>query len=197
MPAATAIKVQSAILDFELAKTRWLPVKAKLNAMERQLKALRTVVAFESASDFDRKSDRLANIRAEIAAAFPGGPPRSRLLPGLIESAEIELEDYRAVVADERDLWQMAVRAESARIGERLQPKHLAAAQEVAAALEHLTRAIAAADEIRAEFASTAPEPTSALLPDLAGDLRHCRLDVWDSAAATWARRMRDMRILP
>jgi hypothetical protein len=197
MPTATAIKIQPAPSDFEAARARWLPAKAKLVAMQRHLKALRTAAAFDRASDFDRKSDRLANMRSDIAAAFPEGAPRSRLLPGLIEKAENEIEDYQAIFANERDLWTMAVRDESARIGERLQPKHLAAVQEIATALENLTKAIATADEVRAEFACTAPEPTSALLPDVAGDLRHCRLDVWDSAAAAWARRMRDLGVLP
>ncbi|WP_024577964.1 MULTISPECIES: hypothetical protein [unclassified Afipia] len=192
---ATATKNQP-VAEFESAKARWLPVKAKLAAMESYLKALRTVVAFEAASDFERKGPRLAHMRAAIAAAFPDGPPR-RGLAALIEKAEGELEDFHAVVADERDRFQIAVQAESTRIGERLQPAHLAATQDIAAALETLTRAIAAADAIRAEFASSAPEPTSALLPDVTAELRQSRLDVWNSSAASWARRLREMRILP
>jgi hypothetical protein len=78
-----------------------------------------------------------------------------------------------------------------------LQSRQRQAVQRIAAALEVLSRALADANDINAELERRAPLPTSRYLPFVTGELYFAALGDPNSAASAWARRMKQIGILP
>jgi hypothetical protein len=176
----------------------WLQAKANFKAFQQRLDDLRFAENFEHARSVSHDDSRVDAAKARLKAAFPEGPPRQRQLPELIRQAENAVDDARPGYELAADRYEVARHAESERIGLELQPTYLAAIKSIAEALDVLNDALAAEDSVRAEFAVTAPQPSSALLPDLSAELHSaCRLDRWNSAAAKWARHLTELGFLP
>lgn len=116
-------------------------------------------------------ADEIENLADEIAAAEPG-------------------------FAAARDEHQMSAGILTGELAIELQPRHAAAVKAIAAALEALSRALQAEEDVRAELAMAAPMPASPYLPDCASLLHAARLSDPRSAAAAWAERVRQLGVL-
>jgi hypothetical protein len=140
------------------------------------------------------RSEHLAEkIGMDVIEHARGWPNR---VAAEIETLTIAIEEAAPALATARDEHQLAAVARTEEIALALQPRHQAAVTDIARALEHLSRALAAETDVRAELGHQAPLPTSALLPDLSTDLRFGDLSRWDSAASNWARRARSIGVL-
>jgi hypothetical protein len=87
-----------------------------------------------------------------------------------------------------------ALAAEKAHeIALEMQPRHRAAVKSISMAIESLSRAIAAEEAVRYDFASRAPQTisTSPLLPNYSDDLGTIKLGVWEQSGKVGARSTR------
>lgn len=197
MQSATKVEQSAAPDEFGLAKQAWLAVKAKHKRIKADLDEHRAGAAWQLMSESERKADRVQHMRQTVARAFPKGLPKDRALNRRIEELQDELEAILPTMQPVRDRYTRALQVRGARIAEELQPEHREAVAAIAVALEQLNEAIVVEEHVRGRFATLAEQDGSAALPNCAEMLRRCRLDQWDSDAAQWARRVRNMRILP
>ena len=191
----TKSKPESAVSDFLTAKTRFEKASAGYDAKHEAVENIRAALFWSRASDTEKNSIAIS-VRERVQAAYPKSLPQLRNLARQAEDADEALEDATPGFLVERELWQAACRRETVRIAVGLQPRHRAAVQKIAGALEDLSRAMEAETDVRAELARTAPEATSAYLPDCSSFLQFNSLAVWHTPASQWARHMRKMEIL-
>lgn len=181
--------------DFATAKARYDKALAEYEAKREAVENARAALLWENTADSDRPSLAPA-IRERAKAAYPKFLPRRSKIIHEAESAADTFADAEPAYQVERELYLAAARRETARIAQELQPRHRTAVRAIATALEALSRALEAEGEVRAELAATAPESSSAYLPDCSSFLAFGSLVPWDSPASVWARHMRHLKIL-
>lgn len=184
-----------AVGAFELARQRFSAILEEGHRLEDRAEDLRAAYTVLTVSQADAERIGVA-VQERAAKAFPSGLPKAKLFPDLIEAAEETAHEFKVKLATARDEWATAVRAETTRIAEGLQPMHRAAVAAIATAVEQLSAALAAEEEVRLELQCQAPELTSALLPNCSDGLLIGRLDTPFSAASRWAAGVRKLRIL-
>ncbi len=189
----TKPKTKSTMPDFEAAKARWAEVDAKRSALVERHDGMELALNY-ARNGVDKRVPK--EIRAKAGPHNNLANRNPQKLAGEIDDVAYEIADSNAEYGAERERWQAASRDETARIAQELQPRHRAAVQKIAGALEDLSRAMEAETGVRAELTRTAPEATSAYLPDCSSFLNFASLAVWQTPASQWARHMRKMEIL-
>jgi hypothetical protein len=176
--------------EFELARDRYSRSQAELEKLSAEERSLRLALGLAN-NPTDADSDRCAEAR-RIAGKYYGlAVRRPDQVAARLREIQYELDDRNNEFVTERDLWEVARRRETTRIAEQLAPKHRAAVMAIARAFEALSAAIQSERDVHAELSRTAPERESALLPSMAPAIG--TLAEYDSVAAAWARRYRQM----
>ncbi len=189
----TKPKAESAVPDFQTAKARWAEVDAKHREMIERLEGMKLAVSFAKSGIAKRTPQTLRDQADPYMKLATGRPDKmASQYNDLVE----DIADFTPKLQVERELWQTACRGETGRIARDLQPRHRAAVKRIAKAMEALSLAMADEMDIHAELARTAPEPSSAYLPNCVAELTIGTLADWNSPASHWARRMREIRIL-
>ncbi len=191
----TKSKPESAVSDFLTAKTRFEKASADYDGKHEAVENIRAAIFWSRASDSEKNLIAMS-VRERVQAAYPKGLPQLRKLVRQAEDAAEALEDATPGFLVERELWAAASRRETTHVALDLQPRHRADVKAIAKALEDLSRSMAAEEETRAELARTAPEQSSAYLPNCSAFLAFGSLADWNSPASVWARQMRKMGIL-
>lgn len=179
--------------SFKEAAARWAKADAKRTALVESHEGMELALNY-ARHGVDTRVPKEIRAKAEPYAGLANGHPRK--LAAEIDSVSYEIAENNETYGDEREKYQAAARVETARIAQALQPRHRVAVKAIAKALEDLSRALEAEADIRAELAHTAPEATSAYLPDCSSFLSFGSLAAWDSPASVWAREMRRLKIL-
>ena len=190
---STKTKPKTAVPDFATAKARWAEIDAKHRDLIERRDGIQLALSF-SKSGLDKRTPEALVAKARPFLDQARGRPRT--LARQLTKLEDEIEDLTTKVQVELELWQAARRQETGRIARDLQPRHRAAIKEIAKAVEALSRAMTEELDTRAELARTAPEQTSAYLPNCIGGLVIGTLVDWNSPASEWARAMRELKIL-
>ncbi len=179
--------------DFAAAKARWTEVDTEFRNMIERQEAMRLAISFTSGQSTKQVPQHLFDKAKPFMRL--GRRRREKLIDQLAD-LEDEIDDSRPKVQIERELWAAARRRETNRLAGELQPRHRAAVLAIAKAVEALSRAMTEETDIRAELARTAPEPSSAYLPNCIEELVIGTFVDWHSPASAWARRMRKLNIL-
>lgn len=183
-------------VDFDAAKAAWSSARTRLRTMIKQKKRLETALILARQADPDPNTDRAAALRTELASDIERAQKYPKRVAVEIEEIDYEIDLFEPQHNSARDTFRIAAGEEACRIATELQPRHRAAVAKMANALEALSRAIAEERSVREEFAATAPEPTSCLLPNISSSLRFADLSTWDSPASQWARDVTRMKVI-
>ncbi len=189
----TKPKTKPTMVDFEAATARWAEVDAKRRALVERLDGMELALNY-ARNGVDKRVPEAIRAKADPYFNLANGNPRK--LAGEIDDVGYEIAENNTEYGAERELYQAAARRETARLAKELQPRHREAVQAIAGALESLSRALEQESDIRSELTQTAPEATSAYLPNCSGFLAFGSLADWNSPASQWARQMRKMEIL-
>ncbi len=116
----------------------------------------------------------------------------------MIDDLLDEIEESAPAYCEEAEVWRGAQQREVNRAACLLQPRQRAAVKAMAKAVEDLSSAIAEERDCHAELRRLAPfSPLgSPNLPDLSSDLQIGTLADFQGIAWTWARRLRQLKIL-
>ena len=179
--------------EFDTAKARWTEVTAKHRELLDRAETMKLALQLTNQPAVGRAPQHLRD------RAKPFLKLAAKRRPNLFDQlAEVELaiEESNPAYHREREAWAATCRRETTRIARELQRPHKRAVKAMAKAVEALSLAIVDEIETRAELARTAPECESSHLPDCTYDLKIGTLADFNSAASTWARRMRKLEIL-
>jgi hypothetical protein len=171
----------------------WALIRDARNGDLEELRAQETGASLARNPD-DAESDRCSAARAIAGSFFDLARRRPEEVQASIRTLRRKIEDETLPYIREYDAWNMARRRETDRLAKLFEPKHRAAVEMIADALEALTAAIEAERSVRGELARVAPEPDSRFLPVLSPDIGI--LTDLNSTAAGWARYARQLGYL-
>jgi hypothetical protein len=110
-----------------------------------------------------------------------------------IEEIEGELGEAEPKLQISRERLQLAKEVRAAALGETFRPRHRQAVKAIASALETLSKAVAAEQDIQFEFRSAAPGFS---LPDMGIRWRFVLLNDPKSSASVWVRQAKAAELL-
>ncbi len=189
----TKPKTEPTMPDFEAAEARWAEVDAKRRGLVERQDGMELALNY-ARNGVDKRVPEAIRAKADPYNNLADRNPRK--LAREIDDIAHEIADSNVEYGAVRERWQAASRRKTAQIAIKLQPRHREAVKAIAAALEALSSALEQESDIRSELTQTAPEATSAYLPNCSGFLNFGSLADWNSPASQWARHMRKMGIL-
>ena len=184
---------EHAVPDFEAAKARWAEIDVKRRKLLEQSDGIRLAQNY-ARSGVDKRVPEAIRAKADPYLKLAKRSPQK--MAQQLEDVLYAIEDFDPKFQVERDLYQAACQRETSRVALDLQPRHRAAVKEIVKAIEALSRAMTDEIETRAELARTAPDTSSAYLPNCVAGLTIGTLADWNSQASEWARRMRRIGVL-
>jgi hypothetical protein len=203
------MSVRSRLINFDAGRTTRLPEETTPATPEFERKR----AAWEATdAEFKRLMDTRDNMLLALnMASVPEQHPdavglmeragkyleRARRYPKRIledvEDINQEIDRERPGHKLAREQWEIDRVAETDRIAEQLIPRHRAAVERTARALEVLSQALFDELEVRAELEQTAPLPRSRHLPNMSSAFAICRLNEPNSTASAWAGIAREL----
>ena len=192
----TTTRPLKAASPFQGARARWNAAQAEHQALLERIEGLEAALVLTGMlpGEPDQERNRVVATRAE--RYLQGRQISRRRLALELEETRETLPASLERLHEERSAFDRASRDEAERAAKALVPHHRAAVLDLAKAVEVLCRSIAAEAAVRQEFARTAPEPASLLLPDVGSELLLGTLDDYHSPASAWARRLRSLGVL-
>lgn len=181
--------------NFAAASIRWRAIDGARRALIKRRESLRMALNLAALGD-DADSERAAIAREQAGEFLPLAKSFPRRVEVELEETDFKLAEGAVEHRRQRELFQAACDGETTRVAVALQPRHRAAVEGIAKAVEKLSEAIADERDVRDKLARTAPQASSPLLPDASSDLRIGTLAEWATPASQWARRMRAIGIL-
>ncbi len=185
----------SASPEFLAAKAQWSATRSAMRTKTARLEELQTALALAAAPTPlpDRAKHVWDAVDPIVLAKVRRNPRRVELeLQELSDEIREVQEEYFAT----HEAFEAAKTSEAARIAEQFQPQHAGAIADLAHAVEALSAAIANEREIRRSFVKVSPDPVNQLT-DWSSDFEEVDLTRWDSTAAVWKRRLRQVGLIP
>ncbi len=190
--AAVKVERNEPADDYGAALANWTHINASLKALTVEIERRQTASYFATVTDIPERAAHIAREVADLTLEFQRAPLRAA---ADLEALRGDLQKLRPQHIVAREAYVVARSTEAARIARTLRPRHEDAVTSIIGAIEALAAALKAERDVRDEYASISPEPQSHLLPDVSGDLNECDLARWDSQAARWARRIRELLV--
>ena len=180
-------------IEFEAARARWAEINDQHREMVQRLDAMGIAKSWAGAPNADNMPQRLRE-KAHPFLKVAGKRPAK--FAEQIADLQDEIAAFQPAYIAASEEWAGAMQAETDRIAVELQPRHRAAVQAVAKALESLSQAVADEIECHAELRRLAPLAASANMPDMAAHFLDICLSERGSRAWYWAKRARDLKII-
>lgn len=197
MKSALAVKPDPPIVDvtaeYHAAAAAWRDINSKMRALRETIDKRRLAANFAACTEIPERSKHLARGIEDLVIASSRSPLRAA---SDIEGLEFDLAELQPAHVAAHDAYIVARGAMAAQIALTFRERHLAATQDIVAAVDALSLAIQAERNVRADFAAVSPEPHSCALPNIADDLGEMDLSRWDSQASIWARKMRNFGVV-
>lgn len=182
--------------ELELARAVWLEVEAAHTELRDRIEGLEAALGSTGLGKVDARVPDHVRAKAAPFMDLVSNPRGLKKAARQLENARDELADRQPLYADARTAWELAQRRRTNEIAGDLQPRQREAVKAIAAALENLSKAIAAERAARAELKSMAPLPESAKLPDLSGDLLDMAISEWHSTAWHWSQKITKLGVI-
>ena len=179
------------VADLEAADAAFRTVADKRREVEQRIISMKTALAISRRpSDSARVPEELQE-KASVYAADAARRPAK--IENAIADAEFELARVNKEYMAAAEAWELARRRRTSEIAVQLQPQHQRALMAVVAAVEALSKAIAAERGVRNELRERgAPYRSSPFLPNFVDDLLIGELGEHGSPASKFAGRIRE-----
>lgn len=179
--------------EFTQALQRWRAVSEKRTELLDRVDGLKFAISVGQSSESPDMPD---NLRVKAEPFLATAHKRPQRAQAALEDAEDEFSNFLPKYFAESDAFKAAQRRETNRIAMLLQPRHREAVMAMVAAVEDLSRAIAAEREVRQELRERAPLPESATLPDFSSELGLGCIYEPGGIAWRWVRRLRKIGLI-
>jgi hypothetical protein len=179
--------------DYAEALTAWRAVNTKMCSLRAEIDRRRLALTFAGQSEIPERSKHIAATVADLIAATRRSPLRAA---SDLEGLEFDATELQPRHIAAHETYTIARNVLASEIAMTFRDRHLTATKKVIVAIEALSAALQMERDVRHDFSSVSPEPSSHLLPDISRDLRDMDLASWDSIASVWARRIRKLGVV-
>ena len=181
---------------FEAARDRWQAARAEVRDLRERLGDAQAALTSQSYDAAPGERFVLNPLRERAARFLAGRELSERHLRRAVEDLEDELTAALERLRAAQETYQTERDREADALARRLQPRHRAAALELARAVEALSAATVEERAVRAELLASGLAPAGhGLLPDASSTLLGT-LDEFESVASRWGREMRRLGVL-